>query len=81
MNVNWTYCKHWVICKIWYLARFNLEKAIFKPENESIYGTNDHLWRLKFYVMPQGTVSKNFKNSAVEEGEGSTSRSKQREGQ
>ena len=26
----------------------NLEKTIFKPENEIIYGTNDHMWRLKF---------------------------------
>ena len=26
-----------------YLARFNLEKAIFKAENETIYSTNDHL--------------------------------------
>ena len=26
----------------------NLEKTIFKPENKTIYDTNDHLWRLKF---------------------------------
>ena len=26
----------------------NLEKIIFKPENETIYSTNDNLWRLKF---------------------------------
>ena len=26
----------------------NLVKIIFKPENETIYNTNDHLWRLKF---------------------------------
>ena len=26
----------------------NLVKIIFKPENETIYSTNDHLWRLKF---------------------------------
>ena len=25
-----------------------LDETIFKPENETIYGTNDHLWRLKF---------------------------------
>ena len=24
----------------------NLEKIIFKPENETIYSTNDHLWHL-----------------------------------
>ena len=28
----------------------NLEKTIFKPENETIYGTNDHLRYLKFAV-------------------------------
>ena len=27
---------------------FNLKKTIFKPENETMYGTNDHLWHLKF---------------------------------
>ena len=26
----------------------NLVKIIFKPENETIYSMNDHLWRLKF---------------------------------
>ena len=26
----------------------NLEKIIFKPENETIYNTNYQLWRLKF---------------------------------
>ena len=26
----------------------NLVKIIFKPENETIYSTNDHLRRLKF---------------------------------
>ena len=26
----------------------NLGKIIFKPENETINSTNDHLWRLKF---------------------------------
>ena len=26
----------------------NLEKTIFKPENETLYWTNDRLWRLKF---------------------------------
>ena len=32
-KVNWSYCKHSFLCKQWYLARLNLEKAIFKPEN------------------------------------------------
>ena len=33
----------------------NLVKIIFKPENETIYSTNDHLWRLKFakYVVQE----------------------------
>ena len=26
----------------------NLEKIVFKPENENIYSTNDHLWHSKF---------------------------------
>ena len=46
-KVNWSTVNSF-LCKQWYLATFNLEKAIFKPENETIYGTNDHLWRLKF---------------------------------
>ena len=32
----------------WYLAKLNLEKAIFTLENETMYDTNDHLWPLKF---------------------------------
>ena len=40
---------------------------------------NDHLWRLKCYLIPRITMSKNWKNSAVEEGKESTTRSKQRE--
>ena len=50
-----TFCSNWrhemmygFFCKQWYLARLNLEKAIFKPENKAIYGTNDHLSHLKF---------------------------------
>ena len=31
------------LCKQWHLARLNLERAIFKPENETIHGMNDHL--------------------------------------
>ena len=27
---------------------WTLEKAIVKPENKTIYNTNNHLWRLKF---------------------------------
>ena len=62
------------LCKQLYLARLNLEeKAIFKAENETMYSTNDHLWRSK--------LSKNWKYPAIEEGEGSASRSKQREEQ
>ena len=26
----------------------NLQKTIFKPENKTMYGMNDHLWHLKF---------------------------------
>ena len=54
----------------------NLEKTIFKPENETIYFTNDHLRLLNLW----STVSKNWKTFA-QEGKGRTSRSKQREGQ
>ena len=39
----------------------NLEKTIFKPENETIYGTNGH--------YSQSTVFKKWKNSAVEKGD------------
>ena len=40
-------------------------KAIFKPENETICGTNDHLWHLQFveYCVQE------MKNSAIEEGD------------
>ena len=31
------------LCRQRYLARLNLEKAIFKAENETMYSTNDHL--------------------------------------
>ena len=31
------------LCKQQYLARLNLERAIFKAENETIFGMNDHL--------------------------------------
>ena len=54
-----------------YLARLNLEKDLFKVENETIYSTNDHLWRSR--------LSKNWKYPAVEEE--STSHNKQREEQ
>ena len=36
------------LCKQWYLAKLDLGKAIFKPENGTIYGKNDHLRRLQF---------------------------------
>ena len=58
----------------------NFDKTIFKSENDTIYGTNNHLWRLKFYVILQSAVSMNWKNSAVEEGKRIPSQSKQREG-
>ena len=47
-KVNWGYCKHLFIWKQWYLARLNLEKAIFKQENKTTSSMNDHLWCLKF---------------------------------
>ena len=47
----------------------NFEKIIFKPENQTIYGTNDHL------------CSRNEKTLPLRKATGSTSRSKQREGQ
>ena len=62
-------------------ARLNLEKTTFKPENETVYGTSDHLSFLKFYIILQSTMSKSGKNAAVEEGKGSRSLSKQRERQ
>ena len=43
-----------------------------------IYHTNDHLWCLNFLEIPQRTVSRNWKNSAFEKGDGSASRSKQK---
>ena len=64
-----------------FCARLNLEKTIFKPENKTIYGMNNHLWCLKSYIILCSTMSKKWKNSAIEEGEGSTSYSKWREGQ
>ena len=46
-----TFCSNWrheicmdFLCKQRYLARLNLEKPIFKAENETIYSMNDHLW-------------------------------------
>ena len=55
----------------------NLEKIIFKPENESIYSTNDHLWRLKFAKC---FVQEMKKILPLKKATGSTSRSKQSEG-
>ena len=54
----------------------NLEEIIFKPENEIIYSTNDHLWRLKFAKY---FVQQMQKNLPLRKVTGSTSRSKQRE--
>ena len=43
------------LCKQWYLARLNLEKDISKAENETMYGTNDHLWRSKLCLRTENT--------------------------
>ena len=74
-----TFCSNWrheitycFFCKQWYLARLNLEKVIFKPENKTIYGTNDHLWHLKCTKC----CIQELKNLAVEKGEGNRSLSK-----
>ena len=58
------------------LARLTLEKKIFKQENKCTYDTNN-----QFYVISGSTVSKNWKNPVLDEGKGSTSRSKKGEGQ
>ena len=55
----------------------NLEKIIFKPENESIYITNDHLWGLKFAKC---FVQEMKKILPLKKSTGSKSRSKLREG-
>ena len=46
------------------ISYIDLAKTIFKLNNETIYDTNDHLWRLKFaeYCVQE------MKNVAVEEG-------------
>ena len=51
-----------------------MEKTIFKPENKSIYGTNDQRNFKKFCRW----LSKNWKNSAIENDKGSLSHSKQK---
>ena len=43
-------------CKQRYLARLNLEKDIFKAENETIYSTNDHLWHSKLCPRTENTL-------------------------
>ena len=75
-KINWSYSKQDYLCK-WYLARLRLGNAIFKLENETIYDTSDHVWRLKF---AEYCVQK-LKNSVVEESKGSASCSKLRERQ
>ena len=57
------------LCKLRYLAKINLEKNVFKAENETI----QHEWSLVTFK----TVSKNWKYPVVEEGE-SASRNKLR---
>ena len=36
--------------------RLNLEKDIFKAENETICSTNDHLWRLRLCPRTENTL-------------------------
>ena len=72
-SVNWSYCKHGCLCKQWYLA----------GENYFQTRKRNHLWHkwslvtFKIYVMSRSSVQKLKKNSAVEEGDGSASRSTQ----
>ena len=47
--------------KQWYLTRFNL-KTIFKPENKSICGTNDHFWCFKFWNFMEYCRGRNIRN-------------------
>ena len=62
------------LCKQQYLAKLNLEKAIFKTETINYM---QHEWSLVTFK----TVSKNRKYPAVEEEEESESRSEQKEEQ
>ena len=54
----------------------NLVKIISKPENETIYSTSDHFWRLKFAKYFVQEMKKFCRWGRRQEG--STSRSKQR---
>ena len=58
-----TFCSNWrhEICMVFlcmqrYLARLNLEKGIFKAENETIYSTNDHLWHSQLCPRTENTL-------------------------
>ena len=55
----------------------NLAKTIFKPDNRTLHGTNDHLWRkIRGVLCPR-----NEKTLPLRKATGSTSCSKQREWQ
>ena len=65
----------WFLCKQWYLARLNLEKDIFKAENETIYSTNYHLWRSRLCPRTENTLMLR----KAKEAQVTISREKQRE--
>ena len=69
-----TFCRNWrhEIKKIEVIVN----TVFFIQVEIAIYDMNDQLWRLNLW----STASKNWKNSAIEKGEGSASHSKQREG-
>ena len=73
-KVNWSYLNTVFWCKQWSLVRCNVEKAIFKPENKTIYSMNNDLWCLK---LAEYCVQK-LKKLAIEEGEGSASTVRER---
>ena len=73
-SVNWSYCKHGCLCKQWYLAG----EYYFQTRKRN------HLWHkwslVTFKILrdvAEHCVQKLKKNSAVEEGDGSASRSTQ----
>ena len=53
---------------------FNLEKTIFKPKNETIYGTNDHF----MFKICRVHCPRNDQTPPLKKATGSTSRNKQR---
>ena len=70
-----TFCRNWrhEIKKIEVIVN----TVFFIQVEIAIYDMNDQLWCLNLW----STASKNWKNSAIEKGEGSASHSKQREGE